>query len=373
MKIALIQNVPISDHRMVHTMGLAKELSSRGHEVEIIYQGANHQESGEFKLTPLEGDIYSIKGQISFMKNTLNYLRNTEYDILHCKNPFSSVIPCLFYRSYNSGTKIIYDMRGLWVDFGIYSKKIPKYLRGPLNFVDFQAMKRCDKVVSISNELKEILVNRGINEDQIKVITGDGVDIPTSKRMETRGEIVGYVGSISKSRGSDKILESFRYLTNLYDKEIRLLMVGPVDEADNDFFYNYINNHGLVDRVSFTGQVPHEEALEVMNGFKVAVSYHEGDFPFFNVAVPTKILEYMAAGCCIITTDHKMYRNMLKPEEAIFTKQNVVDFADGLKKALEDNELNRSLRKNAKKGAYRFSFSKIADQYEDVYESIMLG
>ena len=373
MRIAVIQNVPLSDHRMVHTKGLAKELSSRGHEVEIIYQGSNHQESGEFKLTPLEGEVYSIKGQISFIKNILKYLRNTEYDILHCKNPFSSVIPCLFSRSYNSKTKIIYDMRGLWVDFGVYSKKIPRCMRRPLNFVDFQAMKRCDKIVSISNELKEILVNRGINEDRIKVIAGDGVDILTSKRMKTREEVIGYVGSISKSRGSDKILESFRHLTELYDKEIRLVMVGPVDETDKDFFYNYINNYGLVDRISFTGQVPHKEALELMNGFKVAVSYHEGDFPFFNVAVPTKILEYMAAGCCIVTTDHKMYRNMLKSEEAIFTKQNVVDFAGGLKKALEDNELNRSLRKNAKKGAYRFSFSKIADQYEDVYESIMLS
>jgi len=39
LKIALVQNVPINDHRVVHIDGVARELVNRGYDVGVVVQG----------------------------------------------------------------------------------------------------------------------------------------------------------------------------------------------------------------------------------------------------------------------------------------------------------------------------------------------
>jgi glycosyltransferase involved in cell wall biosynthesis len=109
-----------------------------------------------------------------------------------------------------------------------------------------------------------------------------------------------------------------------------------------------------------------------MKSFDVAVAYHEGDFEFYNVAVPTKILEYMATGRSIVATDHKMYRNLLiHGEDGYLTGQNPKAFAEGVLCLLENDELSERLSKNAQVTAEKYSFQKVTSEIEEVYESVL--
>jgi len=376
MRIAIVQNVTINDHRMVHSNGLARELVNLGNDVDVIIQMSS--EKPQFKDTPYEvvslpGKTYGVWGQFVFSRRLFKFLHSADYDVIHAKNPFSSILPALLARICGSDARLVYDMRGLWVDFGVHSGSIPWYLGGLLNWLDVKCLNGCDAVIAISEEMKRVLVERGVSADKVKVVVGDGVELRDVDAVKGEDGLVGYVGSISRSRSSEKILEAFSVLRKRVPG-VKLMMVGPVDPGDEDYFREYVEELGLSDAVTFTGFVGHDEALGLMKRFWVSLAYHEGDYDFYNVAVPTKILEYMAAGCCIVATSHDMYDNVLRDGfDALLTEQDPESFANGIERALLDNELNRQLRFNALSEVNRFSRETLSKQVFSIYQRIVSG
>ena len=150
MKIAIIQNVPINDHRMVHINGIARELSKRGYNVDIIIQESNDEPQFNevpYNITYIPSDTYSILGQLKFIYGLFTLLKKRKYDIIHAKNPFSSILPALINKS---EAKVIYDVRGLWIDFGVHAGNISNTVAYILKKIDMFCMKKADRVIAIS-------------------------------------------------------------------------------------------------------------------------------------------------------------------------------------------------------------------------------
>lgn len=376
-KIAFVQNVPFSDHRMVHTDGVARELVKRGYCVDVVIQKSDHMpciEDVPYNVVEVPGSTYSFIGQTLFMFRLYLLLRGKNYDIIHAKNPFSSVLPALMCKH---GSRVIYDMRGLWIDFGVHAGDIPGFMAPLLWRIDLWCMKKADKVIAISHELKKELVKRDIDGRHVDVIVSDGVNYEMIQNLELQdirdylgieGEVVGYVGTISSSRFSEKIIEAFKHV---HDKvnSAKLVMIGPCKELL--YFSKLVDQFGLTDCVFFTGFLPHVLSLKYMKSFDVAVSYHESDLPFFNVAVPTKILEYLACGCSIVTTDQKMYLKILTNKiDGYLTSQDPQLFSEGIIYILKNKELAQILSINALKTAKKYSLKKILYQIEKTYKEI---
>lgn len=378
--IAIVQNVPINDHRMVHTDGVARELVKRGYDVEVIIQeskGESPFKDPPYKVTYIPGETYSIRGQLKFGYELFKLLKKRNYDIIHAKNPFSSVLPALLMRP---KFKVIYDMRGLWVDFGVHAGTIPGVIAHFLNRFDVFCMNKADRVIAISHELKKILVRRGVKEQKIEVIIGGGVDIEKIRKLKNRdirdvlgidGKVIGYVGGIGRSRSSERIIEAFEILKKKSKIKVNLVMIGPFGKDDFEYFKKLVKKKYLEGSVYFTGLVPHDKALAYMKSFNVSVSYHERDLPIYNVAVPTKILEYLAAGCSIVTTDQIMYKNILThKKDAFLTRQNINSFAEGIIHVLEDEKLSKKLSKNAFISSKKHSLERITNTIEYIYRDI---
>ena len=379
-KIAFIQNVRFNDHRMVHTDGIARELIKKGYDVDVIIQKSDLEScivNVPYNIIQIHGGTYSIIGQMLFIIGLFLLLIKNDYDIIHAKNPFSSVLPALLCRC---DEKIIYDMRGLWIDFGVHSRDIPEFIASLLWKIEMWCMRKSDKVIAISHELKKELIKRGLNEDLIGVIVGDGVAFEEIQNLEPKdirknlgieGKIIGYVGGIGHSRNSERIIEAFKYVHDEIEST-KLVMIGPCKELP--YFTELVNELGLTNSVFFTGFMPHDMCLMVMKSFDVAVSYHEGDLPFFDVAVPTKILEYLSCGCSIVTTDQKMYKNLLTyKKDGYLTPQDPKSFAKGIIYVLENEELSKKMSINAVATAKKYSFKTIANKVEDIYKKVLEG
>jgi glycosyltransferase involved in cell wall biosynthesis len=374
-KIAFIQNVNSFDHRMVHTLGLADELSNRGYLVDIIIQKDNDQwneKLWKYNLITISGETYSIKGQLRFMINLYRLLKKLDYDIIHTKNPFSSIIPCLLRKK---EAKLIYDIRGLWVDFAEHSGFITQRLSHLLNYIDVRCMNRADSVVAISNPLREVLIKRGVNKEKILVITGDGVknEIPPKKDvrklMNINGFIIGYAGSISKARNSQRIIEVFSKVKEKMD-DVHLVFIGPIQEES--YFRDEILRLELENHVHFSGFLPsHEDVMSYIQSFDVAIAYHNITKPCFNVMVPTKLLEYMAAGVPIIASSHLSHSNILEHmENGYIVDPEPEEFAEGIIELLSDEELRKRLKTNALREVKKYSFKKITDEVESLYMTL---
>lgn len=373
MRIALIQNVTLNDHRSVHTHNVACELSRRGHDVDVILQKTDEVlqfGTRPYNLIQVPGETYSVKGQIKFMKASYTVVRKGNYDIIHAKNPFSSVLVPIFLKKMKLiESKIIYDMRGLWVDFGVHAQQFSRIFGTALNAVDILFMRLSDDVISISAELKRILVMRGIPRDKITVITGSGVDIAEIERtpleslkdvLGITGILIGYVGTVSVSRQSDKLIEAFQNI-HQHCKDCHLVLLGPEDG-------NIREKIKEVDNVTLVGFVPHGRAISLMKSFDISVAYHDCDDPIFTVAVPIKVLEYMAAGVPVVASDHLMYRNILTHKETGFlTDSQPEQFAQGVLTVLDDESLRKSMVIQARKEVEKYSIETLVDQLESIY------
>ena len=376
-KIAFIQNVSFNDHRMVHTDGVAREMIKRGHQVDVIIQKKNVEPNLNipYNIIQIPGSTYSIIGQIEFMIKLFFLLRKKKYDIIHTKNPFSSILPALLVK-YN--TQIVYDIRGLWIDFGVHSGDIPRFIAPYLWTIDLWCMRRADGVIVISNELKKELVKRGLAKDLIYVVVGDGVafnEIQTLEPKDVRmylgieGCVIGYVGGIGRSRYSEKIVDAFKYVHDEIEAA-KLVMIGPCKEMR--YFNELIDELGLANSVFFTGFIEsHNDVLSFIKSMDALVSYHQENFSFFNVMVPTKILEYLACGRSIVATKHLAHTNILKHGyNAILTKPDPRSFALGIINILKDNKLKKRISKMALLSAEKYDFNIMVNMILDYYNDL---
>lgn len=371
--IALIQNVTINDHRAIHIDSVARELVKRGHSIDVVLQKTTEEPQFSdipYNLIELPGETYSVRGQIQFVVSSLRLLKG--HDIIHAKNPFSSVAaPAVLHTLRIIKSKVIYDMRGLWVDFGVYSGLFSPGLGKVLNVIDTTLMQLCDHVIAISPELNRILSQR-IPPEKITTITGSGVNIQEIEHITPEsvhslgidGVIIGYVGTVSAARHSDRLIEAFHHVRKQF-KPCSLVLVGPEDGSVRELI-----NHS--EHVYHIGFVPHRKALALLKSFDVAVAYHDVENPIFDVAVPIKILEYMAAGIPVVATDHPMYRNVLAHKKTGYlTSQTPESFAEGILTVLEDSNLQRYMAEQTKQEVRKYSLESLVDQLELLYNTLV--
>lgn len=116
-----------------------------------------------------------------------------------------------------------------------------------------------------------------------------------------------YVGSISKVRGIDKMLKKFVEKNNG-----KLCLVGNVED---DIYSKYKSNKDII----FTGKVPYSEVPEIASKAVYGINFIPNKYPF-NIQTSTKLLEYLALGLKIITTDYKWVRQFEEKNNCTFYK-----------------------------------------------------
>lgn len=105
-----------------------------------------------------------------------------------------------------------------------------------------------------------------------------------------------YIGSICKSREMDKFLDAFMSKENG-----KLCLVGNVEKS---ILKRYENCKNLI----FLGKIPYSEIPKVASMAKYGVNFIPDKYPF-NIQTSTKLLEYLALGLKIITTDYEWIRS----------------------------------------------------------------
>lgn len=372
MNVGIIQNVTLNDHRSVHSHNVACELEKRGINVDLILQKTDEDlqyKNRPYNLVQIPGKTYSIPGQIQFVAASFPVIARGGYDIIHAKNPFSSIFSAVILKKARMiPSKIVYDTRGLWIDFGVMSKRISPRLEPVLKKTEHVLLTGCDHIITISPTLKDVFHSQGVDEKKITAIFGDGVDINGMESVNpaTKGEVttVGYIGTVSVTRQSDKIIKAFK---GIQRKNVHLVMIGPVVEpAVFEEMVSDCNN------ITLRGFLPQGEAFKHLKSFDVVLSYHDVDDPVYNVAVPNKILEYMAAGVPIVTTNHRMYTNILENgKTAVLTEQNPEDFARGIQYLIDNPDAARKMAQRARSAVEKYSITGVVDQLESLYKELL--
>jgi glycosyltransferase involved in cell wall biosynthesis len=157
---------------------------------------------------------------------------------------------------------------------------------------------------------------------------------PVTALKMGRKYLVGYVGVMGRQEGIDLLLKSVRYI--VVDKQrsdIHFGLVGggtelPVLRAMADSL-------GVSDYVTFTGRVPDQELLQMLNTADVCVNPDLAN-EMNDKSTMNKIMEYMALGKPIVQFDLTEGR-VSAQEASLYARQNdSVDLAEKILALLDD-------------------------------------
>lgn len=162
-----------------------------------------------------------------------------------------------------------------------------------------------DMLVPVTDAFRRHLLDRGIPDDRILVITNgidadtvevDGSPSETRRRLGIPADafVVGYIGTIGMAHGVDTLVEAARAASG--DRSIHFVAMG--EGADKARVRALAERHGLTNLTLVDG-APRQEAFRVLDALDASLVMLI-DTPLFETVIPSKIFESMALGKPIV-------------------------------------------------------------------------
>lgn len=227
---------------------------------------------------------------------------------------------------YSNIAKIGSNIKSLnWITglgfYGLESKTFrDKISKSIMTFLYKLSFKKNDIVVFQNNDDLMYFKDKGILKYRNTITPGSGINIEKYSYSLPQTEVIKFifVGRLIKAKGIDVFIKAAEILKDKY-KNIEFTVVGAVDEGNPEAIqkeeYELLRKKGFV---NFTGHVNNViDYVRESSVFVLPSIYREG--------IPRSILEAMALGRAIITTDNVGCREtVIKDYNGILIKKNNV-------------------------------------------------
>jgi glycosyltransferase involved in cell wall biosynthesis len=274
---------------------------------------------------------------------------------------------------------VIYEIRGLW--YLTRLTKEPDYKYGGMFEYEKQMVKYAaiyaDKIVTISNALKELVVSWGINEKKIEVIP-NAVDIDkfsdvrydsllaNKYNLKTKKLVLGFIGSITAYEGLDVLIKATDELIKEgYD--ISLLIVG--DGIEKKRFEKLSKSKDII----FVGRVEHSEVKRYYSVIDVCV-YARNDFEVCRYVPPLKPLEAMAMQKPIIVSNVPPLLEIIQDNHTglVCKADDIKSLANAIKTLCDDTSFAQNLAYNAREWVCKHRDIKdLGKVYHEIYQTFL--
>lgn len=160
-----------------------------------------------------------------------------------------------------------------------------------------QAFKRSRKVFFQNHDDKNTMIGEGLlSEDKVVMIHGSGVNVEkfVPKALPEKPTFL-FIGRLIRDKGVGEYLESCVKMKGIYQDQVRCLLVGPYDSNPSALKPEELQP--LVEQgfIEYFGEQTDVRPFISQCSIYVLPSYHEG--------TPKTVLEAMAMGRAVITTD----------------------------------------------------------------------
>ena len=345
----------------VHTYYAVKELAKRNRlilisegEIPLKIQGCfNHLNiKPKFKHAHLLSSMSFILLALIFL-----FSKVRRVDVLHAQGALSSTIVGLLAKKALKAPLVV-TCHGSEVRL-----QKSKFIRGLQKLAFLSA----DEITTVSNEIKGILASRyQVDPSKISVVPNGYDEEFTRKYLKNNenadvSKDVVYVGRLSYPKDPVTLLYAFERVHKVLPS-ISLCFVG--DGGLRPPLEQFCRDHGLSKAVRFLGKLPHDEALKFIAQSTVFVlsSYEEG--------LPTVLIEAMALRKPVIAAAVGGIPEVVKDgiNGVLVPPKSPEHVAKALERLLTDLELRRKLGEAAAESVKDYTWSKIAEKYEEIYE-----
>lgn len=308
MKILVICPLTTDSGGSVTSWSIAEQLANLGHKVFFTERGfLNSPKRNSSSVKYLRSidivPVLPLNILVSMIFNTLAVLF-IRADVVFTLKPLpNACFPAMAAKLL--GAKTILHINDL--DYEFYNESIMKRI----SHFFYQFFPRFfDRISFSSVKLKEYTQEAlGLDESRL-LILHQGVDwekLSTSAEDSnlkqqlklTDNRVIIYVASFG-------ITSDFESITSLFCKiaeeiqKVKFLVIGGGKNLSN--FKEVVRNHGIPEKVVFTGYIDHSEAQKYLALGDIGINYME-DKKANHFRVPIKVKEYLAAELPVVTND----------------------------------------------------------------------
>jgi len=252
-----------------------------------------------------------------------------------------------------------------------------------VGWLTFQALKRTDAIICISQQLFDICKENQLDIDKLHRIP-NGVDTklfkPVAKAQKNRMRrelkipidswIVSFAGGIIKRKGIDLMLEAISNVVVHYPK-LLFIVIGPAIVGSEQYLSRIkriIDTKNLHNNVLFTGHLEFNQARKYLQASDIYVhsSYAEG--------LPNSVMEAMACGLPCVAADIPPLRELITPNENgfLFSLKQVNEFQQKILQLLKDKTLLVKLGQKARKTIVeKYDIENVAEQYCGLFQKLL--
>ena len=237
-------------------------------------------------------------------------VRKERPDVLHAHSP------CLWGLAASRvarrhGIPLVYEIRGFWEDALVDSGKTSETsLRYKLvRALETHVCRSAKIVTTIAHGLRDDLIERGIDGDQIK-IAANGVQADRFSALAPDDDLIaelgyegktliGYIGSLFAWEGVDDLIRAVPYIVE-QAPNVRVVIVGGGELEPK--IRKLMDELQVHDVVNYVGRVPHEDVTRYYSIMDVLV-YPRKSTRNTELCTPLKPLEAMAMEKAIVGSD----------------------------------------------------------------------
>lgn len=375
--LIIVENLPVPFDRRVWQE--ATTLQQAGYQVSIICPKGKGYEKGHEVIDnihiyrhalPIEASGalgYAIEYSWALFWEfvlALRVLMTRGFDVIHACNPPDTIflIGGLFKLF---GKKFIFDHHDINPE--LYEAKFGRrdaFYR-LLVALERWTFRTANVSIATNESYKRIAVERGGKRPERVFVVRSGPDLrrlkivpPVPELKRGRQYLVGYVGVMGKQEGIDYLLRAVQHIVrDLKRTDIHFGLVGGGTELED--MKAYARELGVADYVTFTGRVPDEQMLEMLNTADVCVNPDVAN-EMNDKSTMNKVMEYMALGKPIVQFDLTEGRFSAQEASLYADKNNELDLARKIVRLLDDADLRERMG--------RFGRNRVENELEWKYE-----
>lgn len=368
---------------------MCEVLSSRGHSIHVVtyplkedipVQGATIHRArkiGQSQKISV-GPSYQRLAFDAFMIPKLHrVIRDHNIDIIHAHNYEGALVGYAAKKS--TGVPLVYNAINTMIsELPSYNFIRPRFVAVMMaRVLDFLVPRMADFIIADTGELESFIRERGVRPERIKVIPS-GVNIEMfegrdgqaiRERYEIGGKpLVIYTGTLDQFQGIDYLLTAFQMVHRRCPEALLLLLESTVNPLHVEKYKRMAEDLGIGACLLFTSC-----GIDALPDFLAAADIAVLPRPSAP-GIPTKLLNYMAAGKPIVGFEGAA-KGLSHMETAFLAEPgNCEGFAEGILRLIADRSLSRRLGSNAKNGIIgKFDWQSIAVRIEEIYASIIEG
>ena len=365
---------------------MSEELARRGHSIRVVTYPLSHDipvAGVEIDRVAHVGSNREVNVGPSYQRLAFDALlvlklfqvvRRHHIELIHAHNYEAMLIGAVVGRL--TGVPVIYNAINTMIsELPSFNFFRPRALAtGLAKVLDYVVPRMADMIIADTEELRSFILDQGVEPERVITIhsgvrpemfqAGDGVRV-RERFAAGGGPLIVYTGTFDEFQGLDYLMAAFRIIHEHKPSARLLLLSSTITRAHRAKYETMARELGFASRFTIASSTL-DELPDFLAAADVAVVPRPN-----SPGIPTKLLNYMAAGNAIVSFKQSATILQHKVTAFLVESSTAENFAQGILHVLDDPALAQKLRTNVQRFVIgRFDWPSIAVRLEAVYGSL---